>query len=155
MLHWFFLSSYAFPFVFVSGGVGEYSDVVFWNRLTVNCSRDMFCSKIVLRGFGDEVIRFGIRNFGLLERGSSFETFSSESFSSEAWTTKAVDSGRTCSVIREFVQNLLFLAQMVVPPEHLPFHHHSVVAPLELDQGFEVKHLPFNYSLVDAPPESD
>ncbi|GKD13771.1 hypothetical protein Tco_1198178 [Tanacetum coccineum] len=82
----------------------------------------MFCGKIVLRGFGDEVIGFGIKNFSLLERGSSFETFSSESFSSEAWTTRAVD---------------------------------SVVAPLELDRGFEVEHLPFNYSLVDAPPESD
>ncbi|GKC08440.1 hypothetical protein Tco_1000050 [Tanacetum coccineum] len=145
------------PFLLFSsmGGVEEYSDEVFYNRLSMNCSRDMFCSKIMLSWFGDEVIRFGIRNFSLLDRGSSSKTFSSESFSSKAWTTRAVDLGGTCSVIGGVCLELVFLTQMDVPPEHLLFHHHSTVAPPELDQGFKVEHLPFHHYLVYAPPESD
>ncbi|GJU61113.1 hypothetical protein Tco_1238879 [Tanacetum coccineum] len=115
-------SSVAMPLPLLSslGGVGEKTDEVVWNRLSVNCSRDMFCGKIVLRGFGDEMIGFGIRNFSLLEGGSSSKIFSFESFSFEAWTTRAIDS-------------------VVAPPkldpgfevEHLPFHHSLVDAPLK------------------------
>nr|GFC27855.1 hypothetical protein [Tanacetum cinerariifolium] len=64
MLHWFFLSSNAFPFAFIC---------------------------VMFERFGDEVIGFGIKNLSLLEGGSSYETFSSESFSIEAWTTRVVD----------------------------------------------------------------
>nr|GEV45574.1 hypothetical protein [Tanacetum cinerariifolium] len=91
----------AMPLLSSLRGVKEYSDEVVWNRLYVNYSRDMFCGKIELRGFGDKVIGFGIRNFYLLEGGSSSETFSSEAFSFEAWTTRAVDTGGTYSVIGE------------------------------------------------------
>ncbi|GKC30108.1 hypothetical protein Tco_1037402 [Tanacetum coccineum] len=93
--------------------------------------------------------------FPLFSSLGGVEEYADEAFSSEAWTTRAVDLGGTCSVIGGVCLELVFLTQMDVPPEHLLFHHHSTVAPPELDQGFKVEHLPFHHYLVYAPPESD
>ncbi|GJW46365.1 hypothetical protein Tco_0078011 [Tanacetum coccineum] len=123
------------PFLSSLRGVGDYSEKVVLNRLSVNCSIDMLtivgcltsCGKTKLRGVGDDVVGFGIKNFSLSKGGSFSKTFSSEVLSSE----------------------------VVAPSEHLPFHHPLAVAPLELDQGSKVEHLSFHYPSTPSPPNLD
>ncbi|GJW61330.1 hypothetical protein Tco_0110665 [Tanacetum coccineum] len=125
------------PLLSSLGGVGEYSDEVIMNRLSVNCSMVRFYGKIEHRGVGDLMIGLGIKNFSHLERGSSSETFSSEAFTFEAWKQDVAQ----VELNVQWIAALFF--ELGSKVEQFSFHPPSFAAPPDLDQRYLDLVLPF------------